>query len=417
MLFQRDLEQFVRRLPLLQGQVMTMEPHPWRKLVCSCALSWVFAACHSSPLPESASTEETSSAHSSSDTPLPKDSDTGTVRPEDTNETATQSDSAPVDSDSASASESENEHTGCLPDTQGTDPSGTDTTTEPTDSLTIIDTQSETSSFSDSMTLETDSIDDTSSEDSDTGSNSASNTQTDDSDTAVACPEEMILLSENVCMDRYEASRPDASATSAGVDESAAHSRAGVLPWYVNPMTTEALTAFAAACESAGKRLCTSEEWSKACAGPSQSTYFFGNTWNSSVCNSVDTYCQECCDILGLETCPTGENCGYSSSLTSYPYEPETCFVTQPYSASSCHVCFHVMPTGAFPSCTNELGLFDVNGNVWEVVPVPTNVDSRGYQVRGGAFNCGSPLSRFRCSFNATWSALYAGFRCCKDRS
>ena len=73
------------------------------------------------------------------------------------------------------------------------------------------------------------------------------------------------------------------------------------------------------------------------------------------------------------------------------------------------------MPTGAFPKCTNGSGLYDVNGNVWEVVPVPTDQDSRGYQVRGGAFNCGSPSYRFECGFNATWSDLYAGFRCCRE--
>jgi formylglycine-generating enzyme required for sulfatase activity len=238
----------------------------------------------------------------------------------------------------------------------------------------------------------------------------------DETSSQGVCPSGMVPLDETVCMDRYEASRSNATATWAGSHETAACSRAGVLPWYVNSMSGNALTTFNAACEKAGKRLCTAQEWNKACEGPNQSTYFFGNTWDPSVCNSVDTYCQECCDILGLESCPLGENCGYSPSLSSSPYTPDTCFVTEPYSQTSCHVCFHVMPTGAFPSCRNDLGLYDINGNVWEIVPVPTSVDSRGYQVRGGAFNCGSPASRFQCSFNATWSSLYAGFRCCKDR-
>ncbi|MBP7124948.1 hypothetical protein KBD49_01100, partial [Myxococcota bacterium] len=67
---------------------------------------------------------------------------------------------------------------------------------------------------------------------------------------------------------------------------------------------------------------------------------------------------------------------------------------------------------GTCPECRNPYGLNAVNGNVWEVVPVE---GSRGYEVRGGAFNCGSPSVRFRCDFNATWDGLFAGFRCCRD--
>ncbi len=227
-----------------------------------------------------------------------------------------------------------------------------------------------------------------------------------------ACPPEMVLVGA-FCVDRYEASRQDATATSAGSDETVAWSRAGVLPWYVNPMSAAALGRFEAACQAAGKRLCTSDEWLDTCQGPGRSRYFFGDDWDPTICNSVDTHCRECCDLLGLATCPTGENCGYSAELTS-SYTPETCFISADYGRDTCHVCYHVMPTGAFPRCTNGSGLFDVNGNVWEVVPVPTTDDSRGYQVRGGAFNCGSPSSRFACVTNASWDDLYAGFRCCK---
>jgi sulfatase modifying factor 1 len=230
-----------------------------------------------------------------------------------------------------------------------------------------------------------------------------------------ACPPEMALVGD-VCVDRYEASRQDATATKAGTDDGVACSRAGVLPWYVNPMSAAMLEKFQAACQSAGKRLCTADEWNDTCRGPEQTTYVFGNDWDASVCNSVDTHCQRCCEILGLSSCPSGENCGYASELSS-SYTPETCFVSADYGKDTCHVCFHVMPTGSFPRCTNGSGLFDVNGNVWEVVPVPTSQDSRGYEIRGGAFNCGSPAARFRCDFNAGWNDLYAGFRCCKARA
>jgi hypothetical protein len=182
-------------------------------------------------------------------------------------------------------------------------------------------------------------------------------------------------------------------------------------------MSSEALAVFAGACAAAGKRLCERDEWLAACTGPELTTYAYaGNTWNPAICNSVETYCQECCTTLGVSPCPTGTSCGYSSELTWPSYLPETCSITEPYGLS-CKVCFHVMPTGSFPGCTNGAGAFDVNGNVWEVVPSTIDPYNRGYETRGGAFNCGSPAARFQCTFNAGWADLYAGFRCCRDRS
>ncbi len=205
------------------------------------------------------------------------------------------------------------------------------------------------------------------------------------------CPDDMrpvpIGSGRTVCIDRYEASRADATAGSEGASP-VASSRPGVLPWYVSTMSLAALAEFTEGCRAAGKRICTKEEWFEACNGPGDTTYFFGDAWNRETCNSVDAFCDEWCAEKGISPCNTSENCGYQ------------------------YYCFHVVPTGTFPDCRNPYGLYDVNGNVWEVVPVE---GSRGYEVRGGAFNCGSPSVRFRCDFNATWDGLFAGFRCCRD--
>ncbi|MFH1809589.1 MAG: SUMF1/EgtB/PvdO family nonheme iron enzyme [Pseudomonadota bacterium] len=229
-------------------------------------------------------------------------------------------------------------------------------------------------------------------------------------DAGCPCPDDMVAWGAS-CIDRYEASREDATALHQGSATGRAFSRAGVVPWYVSSMSTQAHLDFEAACQAAGKRLCRSDEWLDLCTGGGLTDYATGNGFEAWRCNSVETYCQACCDVLGLASCPTASNCGYSSQLTS-SYTPEICGLSQPYSLESCHVCYHVAPTGAFPQCSSAAGALDVNGNVWEVVTTP----SGGYQVRGGAFNCGSPATRFRCDFDATWSALYAGFRCCRDR-
>ena len=211
-----------------------------------------------------------------------------------------------------------------------------------------------------------------------------------------ACPPDMAPIGLS-CIDIYEASRPDATDRFPGIDSSVAVSQPGVLPWYVRPMSAAALVEFEAACAAAGKRLCTPDEWAEACCGsgrtgcPSLSSYVYGDTFDREACNNVDTFCDDHCLERGIDPCDTGPDCGYR------------------------YYCFHLTPTGSFPDCTNDVGTFDINGNLWEAVPVPTTVDPRGYQLRGGAFNCANARGRVNCGYNATWTDLYAGFRCCID--
>jgi len=213
------------------------------------------------------------------------------------------------------------------------------------------------------------------------------------------CPQDMVLVPEDpllgvdraFCIDRYEASRSDASATHPGSATDIARSIPGVLPWYANPMTPEAMQDFRNACAAANKRLCESHEWFDACTGPAERTYVFGDVFDVETCNCVDTFCDDHCAESGIpvEDCVTSANCGYTYS------------------------CYRLTPTGQFAGCTNEYGTYDVTGNLWEIVPSST--DARGYEVRGGAFNCAGASTRLQCSFNASWTSLYAGFRCCRD--
>jgi cysteine-rich repeat protein len=215
------------------------------------------------------------------------------------------------------------------------------------------------------------------------------------------CPDGMVKVTANeakgiaadFCMDLYEASRPDATATAEGVDNSRAVSQAGVLPWYVNPANAAVLATFQSACGASGKHLCSAAEWGLGCTGDAGNIYTWGNTWDGDICNAETAFCaQYCADNAILPAnCNTNQGCGYSYNV------------------------FKVVPTGSFPDCQDQYGAFDVNGNVWELVPVPAAVDARGYVIKGGAFNCGTPSLRFRCDFNATWNELYAGFRCCAD--
>ncbi len=211
------------------------------------------------------------------------------------------------------------------------------------------------------------------------------------------CPPDMVLipadtelgLTNPYCMDRYEASRADATEQFRGTNVNKAVSQPGVIPWWSNPMTSRVLLQFETACQSAGKRICSREEFFAACTGPDRHTYVFGDVFDREICNCVDTFCDDYCVEHGISPCPTDPNCGYT------------------------YYSFHAVPTGSLPGCTNVYGTFDVTGNLWEIVPSDT--DSRGYEVRGGAFNCAGASTRLQCTFNAGWTALYAGFRCCRD--
>jgi formylglycine-generating enzyme required for sulfatase activity len=169
----------------------------------------------------------------------------------------------------------------------------------------------------------------------------------------------MVAVAKLFCIDRYEASRPDATATSYGTDNSRAQSVEGVYPWQV--VSNEEAEA---ACESSGKRLCSPEEWQLACQGPNGTVYAYGDAYQPAVCNGIDTF-----------------------GRTDY----------------------HLTPTGALPECANEWGVFDMNGNLWEYVSGGSDLT-----VRGGAFNCIDSATLHRCDYiPGSWAPSALGFRCC----
>lgn len=210
-----------------------------------------------------------------------------------------------------------------------------------------------------------------------------------DNDTELSeCPDDMVTVGK-ICMDRYEASRKDATADNQGSSTDIAISKKGVLPWMENPMSSEVFETFKKACEAADKYLCKDEEWIGACEGPEKLNYSWGNEWERKICNNVDTYCDDYCIENGISEaeCKIYPNCGYE------------------------YYCFKPSLTGEFTECSNFAGAYDICGGVWEVTD-----RGSGYAVRGGAFNCAGAIERLKCRYSAGWKDLYAGFRCCKER-
>jgi hypothetical protein len=184
--------------------------------------------------------------------------------------------------------------------------------------------------------------------------------QVDEGEVCAACPKEMVKI-DNYCIDRHEASRPDATETSHGTDNTIPQSRLGVMPWH--NLTREDARA---ACQRAGKRLCTVQEWGKACKGSQNTTYGYGNDYEPTTCNGIDAF----------------------GGVT-----------------------WKIMPTGSFDKCQSDYGVYDLNGNLWEYDDDPTG------NPRGGAFNCGDSAELHKCDgFRKNWPDDYNhGFRCCRD--
>ncbi len=201
------------------------------------------------------------------------------------------------------------------------------------------------------------------------------------------CPDDMVIIENRFCVDRYEASRPDATAIHPGLDGSRAVSQPGVLPWTFGYMGSnqEAL----AACQAAGKTLCTESQWYQACSGPENSVYGYGDVYDPVICNGIDKYCR----------CGEGSSC---QDRDPCPF---------PHCYHECGANFGPDATGAGAACTNAYGVFDMNGNVWEHV-----LDGDETRIRGGAYNCGDSEKLHRCSYiPGDWSPSARGFRCCSE--
>jgi formylglycine-generating enzyme required for sulfatase activity len=121
-------------------------------------------------------------------------------------------------------------------------------------------------------------------------------------------------------------------------------------------------------CESKGKRLCSEEEWEKACKGTTNTRYPYGNQFDANACNTEDE---------------TGEDRTLATS-------------------------------GRFARCRSSYGVADMSGNVaeWTSTPYAGNADMT---QKGGSF--GRPDYAARCSArkNAPPGARSqeVGFRCC----
>ena len=198
------------------------------------------------------------------------------------------------------------------------------------------------------------------------------------------------------CVDQYEASilevldgggtRPWSPYFNPGTRVLRAQSVPGAVPQgYVTQLQA------GAACAGAGKRLCTDAEWLRACKGPNSTTYPYGNTRMSGVCN----------DARSVH--PAIELYGTSASWIFSHIDSPCLNQLQP----------GLDVTGANAGCVSADGIFDMMGNLHEWTADPNGTFRGGYYVD-------TVINGNGCNYVTTAHAVThwdysTGFRCCAD--
>ena len=221
--------------------------------------------------------------------------------------------------------------------------------------------------------------------DGDAGGDAGSDTDTG-TEPAGPCPTEMALAGA-ACVDKWEAFIVDWSPFVVPTGGVAAAADGEIPQGYVSGDVA------AAACAAAGKRLCTLEEWMRACQGPDGWTYPYGDTYDPTACN--DTY-------------P-----GTHPVLDYFYPDTDVWDMTHMNDPGINQQDDTVDPAGANPGCVTADGIFDMHGNLHEWV-----ADTDG-TFKGG-FYADAVMNGPGCTYATTAHTMgyhdySTGFRCCKD--
>lgn len=210
---------------------------------------------------------------------------------------------------------------------------------------------------------------------------------------ATGCPREMARVADT-CVDRWEASLVETLYGGAEIPWSPyvapnghrvrAVSREGVVP-QAHISYREAK----AACANAGKRLCNPREWVSACKGRSQTRFPYGEDYVAGMC---------------VDTGRTTPNTTLRPAAKAFSYEG----MNDPRLNQLPNT---LEKTGSAAACTNELGVFDMVGNLHEWA-----ADARFH----GGYYLDVKNNGLGCEYvTGTHAGQYydysIGFRCCAD--
>jgi hypothetical protein len=157
-----------------------------------------------------------------------------------------------------------------------------------------------------------------------------------------SCPPDMRTVSApsgTVCMDTFEAPN-----------------KVGELPFVMYSFDQSE-----AWCQARGKRLCFDDEWTYACAGPTNKTYSWGNDAKASNCNTKKTWLATNETLIGQW--PNSANKATHESKADHFADAA---MIKPASVDFVQSIYQAEAAGSFPECVGEGGVRDLLGSVEE---------------------------------------------------
>lgn len=217
-----------------------------------------------------------------------------------------------------------------------------------------------------------------------TGDTGATGLPTADTGAVGPCPEEMAFVGI-ACVDRWEAHLEGWSPYEVPAGGRAVSAEGSVPQAYVSQPVA------AAACAEAGKRLCSLEEWTRACGGPDGTTWPYGDAYDADACNDTRAV-HPVIELFGAAADWSNEQMN-DPRLNQLPDSLD--------------------PAGANPGCESAEGVFDLHGNLHEWI------DDPGGTFKGG-FYVDAVLNGPGCTYTTTahtagYHDYSTGFRCCKE--
>ncbi|MFC1643244.1 SUMF1/EgtB/PvdO family nonheme iron enzyme [Myxococcota bacterium] len=158
----------------------------------------------------------------------------------------------------------------------------------------------------------------------------------------------------------------------------------------------------ARACAAAGKRLCSEQEWQHACRGPAQTRYPYGNQRRAGLCNDrFRRFTDHPVPRLFQEYAEPGAN-------ERVMWSPH--WMNDPRLLEFDHT---ITPSGAWPQCTNELGVYDMVGNLHEWIADPDGTFLGGFFM--DTYQNGEGCEYRTRAHAMKYHDYSTGFRCCRD--
>jgi len=214
------------------------------------------------------------------------------------------------------------------------------------------------------------------------------------------CPSNMVNVRNTFCIDRYEAYtaimlpngklRRHSPFKPVGKKKVKALNKKGRMPQaYISRNQA------AAACENAGKRLCTDDEWVLACKGKRPTVYPYGKKWKPGRCN--DKGVSSFNKFFGVD--------GKEAPKSAYTWEN----LNDPRLNKPKGTC---APSGRHKKCRNSFRAYDMVGNLHEWTA------ARSGTFRGGYFldvqKHGSGCEYKTTAHSPKYHDYSTGFRCCR---